>query len=250
MTTHPPRRELEQLSVDDVATADRAREIDEHVRGCETCEVYLRELAAERDAMLAARAPADFAARIKERAASNVVPLRSRVARRVGSATVVLTAAAVLALVLRKPPEGDGSVGVPGGVILKGRGISLMRNRDAQVRALAESDTIRGGDGLRVIVTQQAPARVAGWYLDARGNVDAAFPGGAVQLGAGQTPAPGSVVVDTPCVDMTLVVVALGDRETFDELDQRVRRARATQGDADIGAWAPPGAFVRKLRCE
>ena len=241
MTKHPSRLTLERSSVDDLPEA-QGREVSEHLRDCEQCSLYLGELTGAREWLLA-RAPAErFTAEVAARR-DRVVRLRDRRGPRIAAGVTALAAAAAMLVLVRRPPSGDGETP---GIGLKGGGASVYRSRDGQVRALSTDDTIRAGDALRVTVQQASPARVAAWFVDAHGQVDRVFPGGVMPVPAGESSMPGSAVVETPCVDLDLIVLTNAPASIID-VERRLREA-ADSGVRDV--WLPPGASRRRLRCE
>ncbi len=243
MRDHPNRQTLECLSVRDLPDA-RAREMEEHVRDCAACAGYLAKLEAARETRLAAVPAERFVAQVAARR-DNVVQLRTRrLVRTLAGVAALVAAAASLVLVMRRP--GGDLEG--GGVSMKGEGASVFRSRDGQVKALASDGTIRAGDALRIVITQSRPARVAAWFVDAHGQVDRVLPEGSMELPAGESPLPGSSVVNRPCVDLALVIVV--GIASADDVERRMKAA-VEGGTASAGAaWVPSGAIVRRLRCE
>jgi hypothetical protein len=213
------------------------------VRTCEACARVVAELEDERDSRLT-RVPKEAFLEAVAARRDRPVRLDERRAARVGLAFVALVAAAaVLLFFFRRPPRVETE-----GVALKGNGVSVHRRRGDEVKALATGDTIRAGDALRIVVTQSRASRVAAWFVDARGQVDRAFEAGAIELPAGESSLPGSVVIDAPCVDLSLVVVFGAASLEGTERTLKENVARGPRGE-DLG-WAPEGALTRRLRCE
>ena len=244
MIKHPSRLTLERSSVDDLPEA-QAREVSEHARDCDACARYLAELTTGRERLLA-RIPAErFTAQVAARR-DRVVRLRDRRLPRIAAGITALAAAAALLVLFRRPPSGDGETP---GIGLKGGGASVYRSRDGQVRALTSDDTIRAGDALRVTVTEASPTRVAAWFVDAHGQVDRVFPDGVMPVPAGETSMPGSAVVESPCVDLELIVVTNAPASIAD-LERQLHEGAdgGPRPNGDVGL--PPGTSRRRLRCE
>jgi hypothetical protein len=240
--SHPSELVLERFSVGDLPE-ERARKVEEHTRTCEQCARVLRELATAREALAKRMPPEAFVEKVSARR-ERVVRLAERRAARIGLGFVALVAAAAaLLVVLRRPHSDEG-----GGVALKGSGVAVHRRRGEVVKVLASDDTIRGGDALRIVVTQARPSRVAAWFVDAQGRVDRVLDAGSIELAAGESPLPGSVVVDSPCVDLRLVVLFGAD--SFEDSERKMKEALARGSGLDDDAWAPPGALTERLRCE
>jgi hypothetical protein len=239
---HPGPSVLERFSVDDLPAALMA-ETARHVAGCLSCRHYLDQLAEAKADSLAALPPERFVAQVvsrRDRQAALLVRQRQRQRRRVfgaGIFSVTLAAAAVLVLVARPAPR----------VSLKGTGVAIHRSRGGEVRLLGADDTIRGGDALRVVLTLPRPNQVSAWFVDKNGRVDPVLPGATSSLAAGEQAFPGSAIVDSPCVDLTLVIAvgAAAGSQTETTLRQAVARGLPAGDD-----WLPSGALARSLRCE
>ncbi len=240
--SHPSHLVLERFSVDDLA-APRAREVEQHLLTCEACTRFLTELEATRQARLAAVPPPRFVEQVTARRALPVRGTDRPVARIAAVATTVLAAAAAIVLLVRRPDH------VPlEGVTLKGSGFAVHRSRGGDVRVIASDETIRGGDALRIVVTQPHPARIAAWAVDARGRVDRVIEEGSIDLPGGESALPGSLVVDSPCVDLELVV--LFGVESLQDAERRLHEAIGDGAAPPGAADGLPGAFTRRLRCE
>ncbi len=244
MTKHPSRLTLERSSVDDLPEA-QAREVSEHVRDCDECTRCIAELTGARERLLAAVPAERFTAQVAARR-DRVVRLRDRRLPRIAAGITALAAAAALLVLVRRPPSGDGETP---GIALKGGGASVYRSRDGQVHALTSEDTIRAGDALRVTVTQASPTRVAAWFVDAHGQVDRVFPDGVMLVPAGESSMPGSAVVDSPCVDLDLIMLTNAPASIVD-LERRLHEAADGGPSPNGDVWVPPGAWRRHLRCE
>ncbi len=249
--THPPLVDLDSFSAEDLA-ADSARGVALHVSSCETCGAYVRELVSGREWFLAAHPPAAAPERIALRAATlGHVPAPERASvpwsvrlRRAALALALTIALGTAFMLMWRTPRATNEVP------LKGPQLAMTRTRGADAVVLAERDRIRRDDVLRIVIGLDAPTRVAGWYVDARGHVTDAFVGGAITMPVGHSRAPGTFSVPAPCVDLTLVVVALDEETSVGDVDRRIRESQAATGDAGTVPWAPAGALVRRLRCE
>lgn len=238
---HPTRLELERFSVGDLRE-DRLVATKEHVDDCPECMRYVAELETARASYLAAVPPAELLTRLKARRSPvvSLADLRARIGA--GIATFVV-AAAVLLLARRTDDPG-----MAGGVGLKGAGLAIHRSRDGDVHVLTDEEAVRGGDALRIVITQSHPARLALWFVDAHGRIDR-FPREApLALPAGESALPDSARVDSPCLDLALVVVS--SPSSVDEVERHMEEA--LRGGAPVAgdAWIPRGALVRRLRCE
>jgi hypothetical protein len=223
-TGHPSPLHLERFSVGELAEPTRAATA-EHVRACVACAALLDELARAKEARLAAVPPARFVAEVAARVGRRGgLALRRRVTV-VGGA--LAAAAALFLLVARPRPD----------VRLRGAGLAVQRQRDGVVQVLASADTVRAGDSLRVVVTLARPARVAAWFLDARGRVDGLTPT-PLELPAGEHALP-AAVVEAPCADLR-VVVGVGAAALTSE--SALRRAFGAGG-----ASGPPPEGTRTL---
>jgi hypothetical protein len=235
MTDHPNRITLERLSVGDLSDPDRVAAV-QHTESCPACRAFLEELEAAQTARLTAMPAERFVALVAERRDRDA-NLATRRRRRWGFGAVAAVAAAALLLLIPRPEQ----------IRLKGAGVTIHRKRGGEVQVLAGNDTIRAGDALRLVITQAQAGPIAAWMVDARGRVDAWLSDSRQFLAAGEHALPGSVIVESPCVDSWLVVAsgAAADEKTAKEL-RRAVAAGVPAGDA----WFPRGTQVRKLRCE
>lgn len=236
MTGHPIRSVLERFSVADLPEA-QAQQTEQHVVSCSSCCQYLEELETARSDRMAAVPPARFVAQVGDRrdrqaGISHRRPFRLGLGILAGAA-----AAAVLLLVPGPAPR----------VSLKGAGVTLHRNRAGDVRIIGADDTIRAGDALRIVVTLPRPYPVAAWFVDAQGRVDSVLAETPLLLPAGEQAFPGSVTVDSPCVDLQLVL-AVGPSASS-QTETTLRQAVA-QGIPATDQWLPAGSLTRSLRCE
>ncbi len=230
MSGHPSSLRLERFSVDDLPVEAQER-TGAHVQGCDECRRSLGELEQAREDCLRALPPERLLGKIAQKR-RDIRP------RRLWIGLTALTAAAAGALILVLPQTDR--------VQLKGLGVSVYCRRGDQVRLLAPGERIRAGDGLRVALTLANRQPAAAWFVDARGRVDRFLTDGSTALEAGEHALPGAIV-ESPCVDLWLVVAAgSGASERLGEAFERARRDGIPPGEG----WAPAGAVVRALRCE
>lgn len=237
MTDHPSQLMLERYSVDDLPPEAHASAA-EHVGSCSSCKAFIDELANEHRARLVAAPVAAFVAKVDKRRRR-----RSRVWQAwqwsgfgLGIATV---AAAVVMLSLAGRPTDH--------IRWKGSALVVHRSRAGNVQVLGERDTIRAGDSLRLVLVMPKAAPVAAWFVDAHGRVDRFLPELVTRLDAGEHALPGSAVVETPCADLWIVVVAGADANTKTEADLGTALVNGVPGNDQ---WIPAGAVVRTVRCE
>lgn len=237
---HPSPLSLERFSVGDLPGSIR-EDIARHVADCPTCDQYLKDLEAMRVDRMAAVPPDEFVALVAARRDRGASIADRQRRRRLGAAilTVAVSAAAAFLLIPRSQPN------APLG--LKGAGVTLHRSRGGDERVMTSEDNIRPGDALRVVVTLPRPNQVAAWSVDARGRVDSWLAGGPLALPAGEQAFPESAIVESPCLDLTVVVVVGAAARV--ETGVALRQAAAHGGLAGDD-WLPAGAIVRKLRCE
>ncbi len=240
--SHPSNFILERFSVNDLA-GPSALEVEQHIRACDGCTQFLAQLEAARKARLAAVPAAQFVEQVSARRARVVRLVDHRIARLGAAAMTVLAAAAAILLFVRRPDHGP-----LGGVTLKGSGVAVHRNRGGDVHALASDETIRGGDALRIVITQSRPTRVAAWVVDVQGRIDRVVEEGSIALPSGESALPGSLVVDSPCIDLELVV--LFGVESFQDAERRLKEAIPDGAIPEGTGWGLPGALTRRLRCE
>lgn len=220
--SHPIAFVLERLAVDDLPV-DEAAATRAHVAACDECRAYVESLGALSARRLAEVPPAAFVCKLVE---------RRRVGRRRIVAAVTTGAAALLAasLILWLPRAG---------MRIKGGGFAIERQRDGVTTRVGSDATVRAGDRLRVIVTLAAPTTVDAWFVGVDGRVDALVDA-PVAAAAGERPLPGSVTVDAPCVDGSIVVATGDDASPATEAALRAHALAAV----------PAHARVAKLRCE
>src|SRR5712692_1070124 len=231
MTGHPSGLTLERFSVDDLPP-DTRESTRGHLEVCSECRRKLDELERERDSQLRRFSPESLIASIrkKRRPFLPLIPA-------LGFGALGLVAAAVV-LVLFAP--GDR-------VRLKGTAVAIYRQRGDEVRLLGPEQRIRAGDGLRVVLTLATRQPVAAWFVDAQGRVDRFLSEGSAALERGERPLPGSAIVESPCVDLWLVVATgTGAAQRLESAFDRARMDRLPPGER----WAPTGSVVRALRCE
>lgn len=234
MSAHPQALLLDRLWAGDLGGELRA-EISTHASACADCRGYLGELSAESDAQLAALPPARFVEQLEGR-----IRLQGRKRRRSFAAGAAVVAALAASLLLVPQRSEDR---FKGGQIA---GLVVHRKRGEQVRRLEVGDRIRPGDSLRVSLSLAHPVPAGIWFVDAQGKVDPLFPSGPVEVRDGEQTLPGSVVVESPCVD--LWVVAAGGPAAAG-VEGALRRSLATRPPQGFD-WLPKGAVVRRLECE
>ena len=230
---HPTSLTLERLSAGDLP-AEASQAAAQHVSGCERCRIFLDELEGARDEFLHEWPRERILARLE--ASRTPLPLRNRW-RRAGLMAAAACAAVALLFVARPDQR----------IQLKGPGVTVHRKRGDEVRILRAEDRIRAGDALRVVLAVPRREQVSAWYIDARGRVDRALADASITLDPGERALPGSVMVESPCVDLWLVIVTGSESS---EVGQAAFRRAAAQNLPPGEAWAPNGAIVRTFRCE
>jgi hypothetical protein len=230
MTRHPSSLQLERFSVDDLPV--EAREGTRvHVDSCPDCTRFLNGLDQARAECLRAIPPEELLRRI----ATSVRPQLPRWSW-LGLGAAAIAAGLLLVLLLPVEP-----------IRLKGAGVAVYRKRGDEVQILRADQNIRAGDSLRVVVSLPRRTPIAAWFLDARGRVDRFLADGSVPLDRGEQALPGSAVVESPCVDLWLMVVTgSGATQRLESAFQRAQTNNLPPGEG----WAPSGAVVRPLRCE
>lgn len=231
---HPNRVLLDRFSVGDLDAAEQAR-IATHLSACDRCRALVDSACAEQKAAQSRQSVERFMTQLRERRerAERTRWLRLGV---MGSATTGLLAAAAWLILLRPPVDTTR---------WKGAGFAVQRLRHGEAQVLASSDRIRAGDSLRIVITQPKEQPVSAWMVDANGRVDALLPDGSVTLPAGQQALPGSLIVNSPCVDAWLVI-ASGDKAAT--LAATLRQSAARRVTMDEG-WLPAGVMAQRLRC-
>ncbi len=231
MNGHPSSLQLERFSVDDLP-AEAHERTRAHLQDCDECRRSLGELEQAREDCLRALPPERLIGRI----ALNRRDIRPR---RLWIGLTALTAAAAGSALILFFPRSER-------VQLKGLGVSVYCRRGDQVRLLMPGERIRAGDGLRLVLTLAKRQPAAAWFVDARGRVDRFLTDGSTGLDAGEHALPGAIV-ESPCVDLWLVVAAGSEAtQRLGEAFERARRDGVPPGEG----WAPAGAVVRALRCE
>jgi hypothetical protein len=237
---HPSAIWLERFSVGDLPGSS-GEEIARHVAGCPTCGQYLTDLEVMRLDRLAAVPPDKFVALVAARR-DREVPIADRLhRRRLGVAILTVAASAAAAFLLMPRSHPDAPLG------LKGAGVTLHRNRGGDERVMTSDDHIRSGDALRVVVTLPRPNQVAAWSVDASGRVDSWLAGGPLALPAGEQAFPESAIVESPCLDLTVVVVVGAAARVESGVALRQAAAHGIPAGDD---WLPAGAIVWKFQCE
>lgn len=236
LTTHPSPNLLERFSVDDLPASQRS-DTAQHVSSCAPCRLLLDELEAARVVRMAVVPPELFVAQVAERRDRGAVLVQRPRYRLWIGALASAAAAAVLILTPHPSPR----------IGLKGTGVTIHRNRGGDVRIVGGGETIRAGDALRVVVTLPRPNQVAAWFVDAHGRVDSLLAASPLLLAAGEQVFPGSVTVDSPCVDLQLVLAVGPSAGGHTETALRLAVAHGIPAGDD---WLPAGSLVRTLRCE
>jgi hypothetical protein len=242
MTEHPRPLALERRSCEDLPAADAAA-IDDHVAACAACAAELAELAAAHAAHRALDPPDAFVARLAARRRA----VRRRLALRVPLVAALAATAGWLVLggIARPAAPGADDVAWADEVAWKGNSVAIHRRR-GDVTELAADGAIRSGDALRLVVRLGRPTSVAAWFVDATGRVDDLVDA-PLSLSAGETPLPGSAVVERPCTDgwVVLATGAAASPRTGAALRARLR------GGVPAGTGGiPAGAIAVALRCE
>ena len=231
MNGHPSSLQLERFSVNDLP-ADAQERTRAHVEDCGQCRRSLGELELAREDFLRQLPPERLLGRTAQKR-RDLPPRRLWI-----GLTALSAAAAGWALILLLPRTDR--------VQLKGVGVSVYCRRADQVHLLAPGERIRAYDGLRVMLTLANRQPAAAWFVDARGRVDRFLTDGSAALEPGEHALPGAIV-ESPCVDLWLVVAAgSGAPQRLAEAFERARRDGIPPGEG----WAPAGALVRALRCE
>ncbi|HME92280.1 MAG TPA: hypothetical protein VKE49_12705 [Myxococcaceae bacterium] len=228
---HPSSLTLERLSVGDLP-AEASQAATQHVSGCEPCQAFLDELEGGRDAFLR-EWPRE---RILARLQASRIPLLRR--WRWAGLIAAAACAAVALLFVARPEER---------IQLKGSAVTVHRKRADEVRILLGDDRIRAGDALRVVLAMPRREQVSAWFIDARGRVDRALADDSITLDPGEHALPGSVIVESPCVDLCLVIVTGSESSG---IGQAAFRRAAAENLPPGEAWAPRGAIVRTFRCD
>jgi hypothetical protein len=231
MNSHPSPLTLERFSVGDLQ-AEAQETTRAHVQVCLACRGALDEMERARSDCLRHLPAEVLLAQINK-------GRRPRVPRWSWLGLGALSAAAAgLALLFFLPSDG---------VKLKGTGVAIYRQRGDEVRLLGPEQGIRAGDGLRVVLTLPKRQPAAAWFVDARGRVDRFLSDGSSTLDRGERALPGSAIVESPCVDLWLIVATgSGAAERLESSFQKARQDRLPPGEG----WAPAGAVVRPIRCE
>ncbi len=222
---------IRRLEAGELTGDERAR-TEAHLAGCARCRASARELAAEREALLASLPFERFAAGIAEGLAREEAQPPRRRALRAGMAlAAVLVVAAALPLLLRVVP-GPGEEGWRAKGALE---LTVWASEGGRVRALAAGEPVPSGASLRVGLPAAGLAHAAVALVD-RDGVAVLFSGPAV---AG---AVGDAFEWTGAEDGWLVAV-LDDRP----VDRDALRARLANGGVDAAAGAGAEVIVRPL---
>jgi|GEM_PF-4116862 len=229
---HPTSLTLERLSVGDLP-AEASQAAKQHVSECAPCRAFLDELEAARDSFLR-EWPRE---RVLARLSAIRIPLIKQTPWR-WPALIAAASSAVVLFFIARPVER---------IQLKGPAVTVHRKRGDEVRILRGDDRIRAGDALRIALAVPRREQVSAWFIDARGRVDRAVADESIALDPGEHALPGSVIVESPCVDLCLVIMTGAESS---KIGQAAFRRAAAQNLPPGEAWAPRGAVVRTLRCE
>jgi len=232
MSLHPASVTLERLAVGDLP-AHASADASKHVDACPQCQRFLAELLESTSSCLRSVPP--------ERVLTVVSDARRQRARLLRWTQLsIVGAVAALVVVLLSPLA-------TAPVRLKGIGLSVQRKRGNEVRVMDSGTGIRAGDALRMVVTLSKPSSVSLWSIDAQGRVDRLGPPGGISLGVGEHALAESAVVESPCVDLWLVLTtgAKAEQQLIDATREAAEK-RIAPGEA----WVPSGALVKSFRCE
>ena len=170
--------------------AQHAGETDEavaaHVASCELCQSTLAALDGARAALMAKRAPADFARDIRALAdAAEAAERRPSLWQRLWMPGIVVAAAAAAVMVFAVP--GGPPVGPrDGGVRLKGAarlGVVVLRGQEQVESWDGPEVTLQAGDRVRVAIELPSTGLVTVGVLDAGGAWQVLVEGGSLRVG-------------------------------------------------------------------
>lgn len=225
---HPRRLTLERFFVDDLPAADRAQ-TEAHLWICDSCRAAVREMEADRAAMLVTHPPANLVDRVKAAAPRKRAPARFSRLLLVGAAGC----AAIVVAMLVRPSS-------PEEIAFKGASVTVGRIRGGQLELLRSDTRVRSDDALRLTVRVSTTALVQAWFLDSDGRLDEVL-AAPMRLGPGEHVLPGTSVVESPCRDMVLALASASSGETLPS--NEAIRTMLVSGEAD-------GLFVTRVRCE
>jgi anti-sigma factor RsiW len=224
---------IRRLEAGEVTGEERAR-TEAHLAGCARCQASSRELAGEREALLASLPFPRFAAGVAEglaRAEAREPQPRRRALRGALALAAVLVAAAALPLLLRVVPGPEEQ-----GWRAKGAfELTLWASEGGRVRTLAAGEPVPPGASLRVGLPAAGRAHAAVALVD-RDGVAILFSGPAA------SGAVGDAFEWTGVGDGWLVAV-LDDRP----VDPVALRARLARGGVDAADGAGAEVIVRPL---
>ncbi|MBK7863954.1 MAG: hypothetical protein IPJ65_36170 [Archangiaceae bacterium] len=217
VSTHPSPFALEQLHAGDLPTEQRAA-AQAHIADCARCLQTLSALEGAQARFLTEQPATLGLARALAQPPRRAAPPRRLVFAGFGALAALAATLALVTLLPSAPVEA---------VRLKGAAVTVQRERAGAVWPLGPADRIAAGDRLRVVLTVSRPARYMAWLVDAGGTLDRVIDA-PLQLEPGVHPLPGSMQVDAPCSELTLVVEAVDG--SLEDAEAKLRQATALKG--------------------
>jgi hypothetical protein len=124
---------------------------------------------------------------------------------------------------------------------LKGSTLVVYRKRGKEVRSITARERLRVGDALRIsVIKKQSGGRMAVWIVERGRKAELFF---TTPTAVGVHTSPESAVIEEPCHDLFIVVLAEGDRE-------KQALTLSALGRASRDRRLPAGAKALHLRCE